>query len=205
MNTRSLTAKLVLFVLSVPAVGAAQGIVSWKDENGVTHFGDRVPPEYANKDREVLNERGIVVDRRQGVTDEQRAEQERLAAEAEAKKQKEEQDRRLLQSYTKVSEIEAARDRRLSLVDGQIGSVEKSLADARARLAQHQQNAGRYKPYSSDPNAREIPTTLVDNIKLTEKSIAEYEETLAGYRKDRAATVESFGNDIRRFKELKGL
>ena len=73
MNTRSLTAKLVLFVLAVPAVGAAQGIVSWKDENGVTHFGDRVPPEYANKDREVLNERGIVVDRRQGVTDEQRA------------------------------------------------------------------------------------------------------------------------------------
>lgn len=205
MNVPSLTARLVLLALALPAVGLAQKTYRWTDENGVVHFGDRIPPEYANQDRAVLNNQGIVVDRQLVVTDEQRAEQERLAAEAEAKKKQEEQDRRLLQSYTKVAEIEAARDRRLSLVDAQIANTEKALTDLRARLAQLQQNAGRYKPYSSDPNAREMPETLVGNIKQAETSIAEYEARLAGYRSDRAATFETFANDILRFKELKNL
>lgn len=208
MNARSLTTKLVLlaFALALPAVCSAQKLFSWKDENGVTHFGDRIPPEYADKDRAVLNDQGIVVNRQQGgLTDEQRAERERLAAETEAKQKQEQQDRVLLQSYTAVAEIEATRDRRLAQVDAQIANIEQSLADSRARLAQFQQNAGRFKPYSQDENAREMPAQLAANIKQSETAIADYEARLAGYRSDREEFVESFANDIRRFKELKGL
>lgn len=205
MNIPSVTAKLVLLVLALPAVGAAQKIVSWKDENGVTHYGDRVPPEYANQDQNFLNERGIVVDSRQGMTDAQSAEQTRLAAEQEANKKQAEQDTRLLRSYSKVTEIEAARDRRLTQVDSQIANTERSLTDLRARLVQFEQNASRYKPYSSDPNARDVPETLANNIAQTQTSITSTEAALVGFRKDRAENLESFSNDIRRFKELKGL
>lgn len=205
MNARSLTAKLVLLALVLPAVGSAQRIVSWTDENGVRHYGDRVPPEYANRDRDLLNSQGVVVGRQQSLTDEQRAEQERLAAEEEARQKQAQYDKMLVQSYTRIEEIEAARDRRLAELDSQIANTEKALEELRARLAQQQRNAGRYKPYSSDPGAPDLPTTLASNIKQSEKSIAEFEATLASFRADRASTVETFAADIRRFKELKNL
>src|SRR5690606_31400143 len=103
MNARSLTAKLVLLALAVPTVGSAQ-LFKWTDENGVVHYGDRIPPQYANQDRSVLNNQGIIVDQHKVETDAQRAERERLASEEEAKKKQAEEDGRLVASYTKVSE-----------------------------------------------------------------------------------------------------
>src|SRR5690606_31495548 len=156
MNVPSLTARLALFALVLPAVCAAQRLYTWVDEHGVTHYGDRVPPEYADQDRLVLNRQGIVIELQQvGITEEQRAEQERLAAEAEARRAQEQHDRFLLQSYTRVDEIEATRDRRLAQMDAQIASTAKLAEDVRTRLVQLRRNASRYKPYSTDENARE--------------------------------------------------
>src|SRR5688572_12769969 len=33
----------------------------WVDEKGVVHYGDRIPPQYANKERAVLNSQGVQV------------------------------------------------------------------------------------------------------------------------------------------------
>lgn len=204
MNVPPLTITLAALALLLPAFCAAQGAVSWVDDNGVTHFGDRVPPEFADRDRVVLNSQGIVVERLQkGLTEEERAAQERLAAEAEARKAQEQHDKFLMQSYTRVDEIEATRDRRLAQLDAQIANTEKLLEDVRARLVQLRRNASRYKPYSTDEDAREMPTQLAANIQQSETSLADYEARLAGFRADRAAIVESFANDIRRFVELK--
>jgi len=206
MNVPSLTARLALLALVLPAVCAAQRLYTWVDEHGVTHYGDRVPPEYADQDRLVLNRQGIVVERQQvGITEEQRAEQERLAAEAEARRAQEQHDRFLLQSYTRVDEIEATRDRRLAQMDAQIASTAKLAEDVRTRLVQLRRNASRYKPYSTDENAREIPSQLAANISQAETSLADYEARLDAYGVDREAILESFARDIGRFKELKGL
>jgi hypothetical protein len=201
MNIPSLTAKLVFFALVVPAVCSAQA-VRWKDENGVTHFGDSIPPEYADKDRDVLNEQGIVVDQKIGSRADDLADE---AAKAEERRRQAERDRVLLQSYTTAADIEAMRDRRVNQMDAQIRNAEASLADVKARHAQHLQNASRFKPYSKEENAREIPVQLADNIAQAENSIARYEAALALYRKDREALVVSFASDLARFKELKNL
>lgn len=41
----------------------AEDVYRWKDENGNTHLGRTLPPEYANKPYEILNAQGIVIER----------------------------------------------------------------------------------------------------------------------------------------------
>src|SRR5438874_4006845 len=33
----------------------------WTDEQGIVHYGDRIPPQYAQKERAVLNSQGVEV------------------------------------------------------------------------------------------------------------------------------------------------
>jgi hypothetical protein len=41
------------------------GAYKWVDENGVTHYGDSVPAQYAKKESSVLNKQGMEVGRTQ--------------------------------------------------------------------------------------------------------------------------------------------
>ncbi len=43
--------------------GKGEQSYSWVDKNGERHYGDAVPPEYAQTEQRVLNERGVEVDR----------------------------------------------------------------------------------------------------------------------------------------------
>ncbi|MDH3551543.1 MAG: DUF4124 domain-containing protein [Gammaproteobacteria bacterium] len=47
--------------LLAPLGASAQQAVTyrWVDDEGVVHFGDRIPPEYAEKPKQVLNDQGI--------------------------------------------------------------------------------------------------------------------------------------------------
>ena len=51
----------------------------WIDEQGVVHYGDSIPPQYAQKERTVLNNHGVEVRK----LDAQKT-PEQLAAEARA-------------------------------------------------------------------------------------------------------------------------
>src|SRR5690348_7559111 len=37
-------------------------VYRWVDEKGIVHYGDRIPPQYAQQDTTVLNRQGVVVD-----------------------------------------------------------------------------------------------------------------------------------------------
>jgi len=57
------------FALSVQA-----GVNKWVDDEGVTHYGDRVPAKYLNQRRSVLNKQGVTVRQVKSV-DQQQAEE----------------------------------------------------------------------------------------------------------------------------------
>jgi hypothetical protein len=61
---RSLLPLLLLAVASGPAV--AQKLYKWVDKDGQVHYGDRIPPEYADQDRDVLNKQGLKVGSEEG-------------------------------------------------------------------------------------------------------------------------------------------
>jgi hypothetical protein len=202
---------LVVTAIALPSIGVAQQqkLYKWTDENGVVHYDDTIPPEYANRDRNVLNNQGVHVGFEEGeITPEERVVLNEREAQAEAdRKAKAEiarRDRMLLETYISVADIEDLRNRRLELLESQIKLTEVYLGNLRKRLVDLQADAGNFKPYSTREDAPQIPENLALDISRTTASIALYEQTLARTRADQQALRESFNGDIARFRELKG-
>ena len=206
---------LVVTALALLSTGSAQSqqgqrLYKWKDHNGVVHYGDKIPPEYANLDRNVLNDQGVSVAFEEGeVTEAERAVLEQREAEAEAARQAKAEiarrDRMLLETYLTVADIEDLRDRRLELLESQIKVTELYLGNLRKRLIGLQDEASGFKPYTTNADAPQIPENLALDISRTTASISLYEQTLARTRSDQAALRASFDGDIARFRELKGV
>lgn len=185
-------------------------VYSWVDEEGITHFGDRIPPEYSKSGHRVLNRRGVQIDRFAGEkTTEERAEEARIAAVAEQKRLEEEaarmRDRVLLSTYLSVEEIEALRDRRVELLAGQIRVTQLYLDNLRAKLAKLEKEARRFSPYNKEPNARPMDERLARELSDTLDSIMLYEQNLNTSKNEQMQLVAKFDSDINRFRELNSL
>jgi hypothetical protein len=202
--------------LALPAVGAfAQNhqqprLYRWVDKDGIVRYGDRIPPEYANVDRDVLNDQAVTVGFEEGeVTAEERAELDRQQAIADAEQLARDnaarRDRMLLETYITVADIEDLRDRRLELLSSQIKVTELYLANLRKRLTSLEGEASVYKPYSPKQDAPPVPEELALDMQRAQASIALYEQTLVRTRNDQTALSEAFEKDIIRFRELKRL
>lgn len=181
----------------------------WVDQDGVVHYGDRLPPEHASTDRQVLNEYGVPVSAEDGAkTPEQRAaekaERERLEAERQKQVLAARRDQMLLDTYLSVEEIEALRDRRLELIDTQIKVTENYLDGLREILEKLQAEAKAYKPFSDNPDAPPIDERLARELSTTMDSIMLYEKTLSEARVRKAEVLGQFTSDIDRFRTLKG-
>jgi hypothetical protein len=213
LRTGAVVFLIAAFVL--PSESTAQSrdakrLYMWKDAEGNTHYSETIPPEFANRDREVLNEHGVRVGSEQGeVTAEERAEQERIAAIAERERQDRlnvaRRDRMLLETYITVADIEDLRDRRLELLASQIKVTELYLTNLRKRLVSLQDEASAFKPYTTKPDAPQIPETIALEMSRTVDLINSYEQTLARTRADQDSLRKSFDSDIARFRELKGV
>jgi hypothetical protein len=206
---------LVVAAFMLPAIVSAQArpdggkTYKWTDRNGVVQYGDKIPPEYAHVDRNVLNEQGVAVAFEEGeITPAERAvideRERRLEIERAAKAEIARHDRMLLETYLSVSDIEDLRDRRLELLESQIKVTELYLNNLRKRLIGLQAEAGAFKPYTARADAPQIPENLALDMRRTTASISLYEQTLARTRADQQALRKSFDNDIIRFRELRG-
>ena len=83
----------------------------WVDDQGVVHYGDHVPPQYAQKEHTELNAQGVELKR----LDAEKTPEETAAAsrhQGEILRQKQ-HDSFLLTTYTSVHDIEALRDERV--------------------------------------------------------------------------------------------
>ena len=199
---RSLLPLVLLALVSGPA--AAQKLYKWVDENGQVHYGDKIPPEYANQDREVLNKQGLAVGHEEGAetAEEARARQER-EKQAKAAQEQAQRDRMLLATYQNVDEIELLRARRLDQIDAQLTIQEQSLANLEARHAEQVKRASRYQPANKDPRAPPMPEGMAEDIARAESDIRTQQLNLDKRRKERTALNQQFDADVARFKELK--
>lgn len=171
----------------------------WVDENGVTHYGDAVPPQYAGQGRSELNAQGVEMKNhpRQLSTDEAAAAQKAAAEEARRRQQ----DAFLLNTYTRVSDIEQLRDERIALVDGQIQVTNGSLETNGQRLADLEKRMRNFKPYS-DASTRRLPDQLVEEVVRTLKERSSLQELLGKHEAQKLAQRSQFDADIARYREL---
>jgi len=208
MKTPVLRTLLVPLLLLALAAGpaAAQKLYRWVDENGQVHYGDKIPPEYAEQDRDVLNQRGVAVGREEGTEtpEEARARMEQEKA-ARALEERAQRDRVLLQTYQNVGEIEMLRERRIDLIDSQMVIQEQSLKTLRQRHADQLARAERFAPRNTAPDAPPMPEGLAEDIARSMSDIQTQERNLQKKRDERDAVNAQFDADVQRFKELRGL
>ncbi len=204
-----LTALSLLFLcLSAGSAAAqsAQKLYRWVDEEGVVHYGDSIPAEYSEIERQVVNEHGITVDVMGAKkTEEERAEdlrQKQLAQERELQRRA---DMALLATYLSVDEILMHRDRRVELFQAQARVTELYLRNLQRRMDSLRTEASAFRPYSEDPDAPMIDQDLADDLSTTKETITRHERNLERFRQDEQSIVARFDGDIDRFKTLKGL
>jgi len=213
MNAWSLKVLLTAMMLALLAGGAAaqsdkpqKKLYRWVDRNGQVHYGDSVPAEYAEQDRDVLNKQGVRVGREEGtITPEEAA-----AKAAEDKAARDEQkrklrDRVLLQTYQSVKELEILRDHRLELVDAQLTIQEQSLSNLRAQRVKIERIAARYAPASAEPGAQPLPVEMATDLERSANDIATQESNLLRRRQERENIRLTFEADIRRYQELRAI
>ncbi|MDH5344774.1 MAG: DUF4124 domain-containing protein [Gammaproteobacteria bacterium] len=200
---------LLVFCLAAGVAAAAdkkQKLYRWVDEDGVVHYGDSIPARYAEVERQVVNEHGITVDvMRAKKTDEELAEDARLAELREEAELQRRRDQALLATYLTIEEIEMHRDRRVELFQAQARVTELYLRNLQRRMDSLREEASKFRPYSEDPDAPMIEPDLANDIQVTKETIARHEENLRKYEADEDSIVARFDFDIDRFKALKGL
>ncbi len=204
---RIFLATVALLTLVPLAAPGAEGLLyRWVDREGLVHFGDSIPAEYMDLERQIINEYGVTVGiLRAKKTDEEIAEDKRQEKIAIDQAIQNRMDDALLATYLSVDEIVLHRDRRVELFLAQSRVTELYLTNLKRRLGSLQKEASRYRPYSDDPDAETIDPDLAGDISTTEDTIQRHQANLEQYQDDAMAVVDRFDGDINRFKKLKGL
>ncbi|MDB6084293.1 MAG: hypothetical protein JWN43_2174 [Gammaproteobacteria bacterium] len=198
---------VMLLAVSSFAAGAAASngrkLYKWVDDQGVTHYGDHIPPEFATQEQHVMNSRGVETERvaAQGTPDQAAAEeQKRMDTEQRASR-----DKNLLNTYSSVTEIERLRDQRLALLSDQIKVTGQFLEVLNGRLKKLRVNSMYYKPYSSDPKAPPMTDQFAEDLVRVGNDIRTQQENLREKRSEEANMSKQFESDIARFRELKSI
>jgi len=202
----------LLLACVIVTIGAVQGAAGqtpkssskgpiayrWVDEQGVVHYGDHIPPQYAMQDRAVLNGQGVEV----GHLDAQKT-PEQLAAEARERAaliRQRQHDAFLITTYTSVKDIESLRDVRLEQLRGQRAAAEQYLESLHARLATLETRALNFQPYKV--GARRMPDDLAENLVRTVNEVDTQGRDLTAKSEQESALREQFQADIERYKAL---
>ena len=206
MKNLLLTAATLLFLSQGASAAQDQKLYRWVDKEGNVHYGDSVPAEYAEVEKQVVNEHGVTLDVLRGKKTEEEIAAEKRQAELKAERElKRRQDQALLATYLSIDEIVMHRDRRVELFQAQARVTELYLRNLQKRLESLQKEASRFLPYSDDPDAAMIDPALAADIATTTETIARHEQNLERFQKDEQSIVARFDGDISRFKALKGL
>jgi len=203
------TALCAVILLASPGFAAGAGpssgrtLYKWVDAQGVTHYGDRIPPEYAGQEKQVINSQGVEISRLEAQkSPEALAADEQRRAEAE---QSQNRDRNLLNTYGTVQEIERLRDQRVTLLADQIKVTSQFLDVLNGKLKKLRDGSLHFKPYSSDPHAPVMPDQMAEDLVRVRNDMHTQEENLREKRSEETGMSKKFDSDIARFKELKGI
>jgi hypothetical protein len=197
---------LVLGLAGVLTGGPAAGTTStattykWVDEQGVVHYGDSIPPQYAEKEHKLLNNQGVEV----GHTEAQKTPEE-LAVEARAHEvlvKQQQHDSFLLTTYTSVKDIEALRDVRLDQLQGQRTAAEQYVENLHSRLVALQGRVKHFRPYNAGSGARRMPDDLAEDLVHTLNEMRTQSNALSAKNQEVVAMREQFDLDITRYREL---
>jgi len=193
LKSGALRLPLLLLVL-LPALAGAGELYRYVNDKGVIVLDRQgVPPEFIGKGYDVLSDQGRVV--RVVPPAPTAAERQRLQAE----KAQATSDAQLLRLYSSLDDVDRARERKLTELDGAVGAARGNLQSLRTQQANLQSQAA-----EQERAGRAVPESLlvqISNIQGEQasllKDIERFEETrkqaAAGFVADRARLAQLLG------------
>jgi len=192
------------FVMSVALTMHAEAkVYKWVDDQGVTHYGEVIPAEFANKDRDRLNKSGLI-EKRPEKTDPEaiRARQEadnKKKIENQAVMEQQRRDSALLNTYSNENEIDQARDRSLVLISARIESNRMLLKSSQGTL-----DGLKSEVETRTKEGKKIPASLTNDIVQTEARVARYASELAKSEEELNTVKARFEKEKELYRKLKG-
>ena len=213
MEARNLFGLFILIFLLSPLLwspGAIAGSIKcWTNKEGVRECGAAVPPEYSQQRVEVINERGMVVEvKERAKTKEELAaekrEAERLAKlKAEETRRQEEQrlrDTILLNSFTTERDLKISFDDKIEAIRGIIDITNTGTKSLKQNLEEVQKKAANFERAGEKP-----PKRIIDEMDSLKRQIKDNDKFIALKQEDIKALKQQYDDDLKRFRELKGI
>jgi uncharacterized protein YifN (PemK superfamily) len=200
IDSKLLVALIAGVALSFPV---AAKMYKWVDDNGITHYGETIPPEYADKNRVELNNEGRVIKREEILTPEQRhakqQEDEKTRDDAKAALEQQRHDKTLINTYNSVKEIDLARARGLQQIDARINTIDSYIKTANDNLSRLQKEAENYTKAN-----KKIPSSLEEDLQEAQTRLEKLQKDMEKPKSDKAAMEARFDADKARYIELTG-
>jgi uncharacterized protein YifN (PemK superfamily) len=194
---------VVLFAGVTLSLPVAAKLYKWVDDEGTTHYGETIPPEYANKDRVELNKEGRVIKSEEVLTPERRLvkEQEEAKTRDDAKAALDQQrhDKTLINTYNSVKEIDLARIRSLQQIEARINTIDSYIRTANDNLTRLQKESENYTA-----TKRIIPSSLEEDLQEAQTRLEKLQRDMEKPKAEKAATEARFEADKARYIELTG-
>ena len=194
-NSKILGATLALFAIFSTAAEAK--LYKWVDDKGETHYGEVVPPEYANKDKVQFNEKGLEIKKKESATEADSG--KNTSEEKQAAIDRRRKDNALVSTYSNEQEIDLARDRNLQQVEALINSTQLLLKSAQESLDFYLKEAAELKKGGS-----KIPDSLQSDITEGGNRVAKLKGDLTKAQEKAASVRASYEADKLRYRELTG-
>lgn len=174
-------------------------LYKWVDESGTTHYGETIPPEYANRDTKELD-KGRVTDRKETFDANNQNPTKKETAVDKAAIEARRHDDALLNSYSNEKEIDLARDRNLMQIEARINSYNTLIKSAKDSLNDlHRESDSRTKL------GRKVPQSLTDDIAASEARVSDLQKNLDNNQKELESVKARYEADKLHYRELKGL
>lgn len=203
---RSVGLCLLACVLTNGAV--AKEYKRWVDENGVTHIGDSVPPEYKDKEIESLNDQGVVTGKtpRAPTAEElarQKMEAEREAARAALAERQAEYRDNLFRSYATIGDLEAYHESRMEALYYRQSINDHKVRELRDELRSLMTKAREFNfPYSPQSALPPMPEDLLLDLQVANQALSERQEDAENLRRKLIEQERRFESDLEIYREF---
>ena len=201
MDAKIFGAGLLLFAVVISSAEAK--LYKWVDDKGETHYGETIPPEYADRDNVQFNDKGQVIKRNEKMNSEARRAKEAVEAKKraddEAILEQRRKDKMLLNTYSSEKEIDLARDRNLQQVEALISSIQLLQKSAQESLDSYQ-----LEQEKVTQAGRKIPASLESDIAAAVQKTIKLRQQMNTAQEKATKVKSNFESDKLRYRELTG-
>lgn len=190
---------IVVSALCVTAVSvSAEGKVYYRYLNaeGVKVIDQQIPPEYVQKGYEVVTSRGEVIKTVEPAVSAEEA--EKMAEKRIRDDQLAAWDTELRRRYSRVGDIDAAKERKLAQVKGSIAILDSNIRNLKKQISQQHANAA-----NSERRGHAVPEAVLKTLSALEEELKLTEEQVEQRNEQYRNIEEKYEEDKQRFMVIR--